>query len=206
MAEKKQIDWDVVGRDVSAGLMTYDEIATKYGCSKALLMRKKKALGWERDNRERVRQKAQALVDSAEASGVTGNGVTDRVTKDTRVEERIVVEAAAQAQAIIEMKQRASLRELRDVRDALMAALRAQITDPESLADLIEQAAGEDDPYEVVKLAKRVLSLPSQVTMFKDLIAAEKSVQDMERKAFRMDAEEQGSGIEALLERIGSRE
>ena len=39
-----------------------------------------------------------------------------------------------------------------------------------------------------------------------DLIAAEKSVQDMERKAFRMDAEEQGSGIEALLERIGSRE
>ena len=43
-----------------------------------------------------------------------------------------------------------------------------------------------------MKLAKRVLSLPSQVTMFKDLIAAEKSVQDMERKAFRMDAEEQG--------------
>ena len=82
---------------------------------------------------ERVRQKAQALVDSAEASGVTGNGVTDRVTKDTRVEERIVVEAAAQAQAIIEMKQRASLRELRDVRDALMAALRAQITDPRAL-------------------------------------------------------------------------
>ena len=40
--------------------------------------------------------------------------------------------------------------------------------------------------------------------MFKDLIV-EKSVQDMERKAFRMDAEEQGSGIEALLERIGSR-
>ena len=103
------------------------------------------------------------------------------------------------------MKQRASLREL--PRRARCADGRASCADhrPESLAELIEQAAGEDDPYEVVKLAKRVLSLPSQVTMFKDLIAAEKSVQDMERKAFRMDAEEQGSGIEALLERIGSR-
>ena len=48
MAEKKQIDWDVVGRDVSAGLMTYDEIAAKYGCSKALVVRKKHLHGWSR--------------------------------------------------------------------------------------------------------------------------------------------------------------
>lgn len=205
MAEKKHIDWEAVRRDFETGSFSNTELSEKYGCSRALLHRHRRNEGWTQDNSERVRAIAATIVNESEATGVTDLS-RKGVTPKHQIEERIVVEAAAQAQAIIEMKQRASLRELRDVRDALMAALRAQITDPESLAELIEQAAGEDDPYEVVKLAKRVLSLPSQVTMFKDLIAAEKSVQDMERKAFRMDAEEQGSGIEALLERIGSRE
>ena len=46
VAEKKQNRLDVVGRDVSAGLMTYDEIAAKYGCSKALVAKKKARMEW----------------------------------------------------------------------------------------------------------------------------------------------------------------
>ena len=48
MAERKQVDWDGVERDYSAGLLSLREIGAKYGVDEAYIRRKaKKMIGRE---------------------------------------------------------------------------------------------------------------------------------------------------------------
>ena len=54
-----------------------------------------------------------------------------------------------------------------------------------------------------MKLANDILSLPAQIQMLKDLVDLESKIQTMQRKAYRMDIDGGGSGIEDLLEKLG---
>lgn len=212
MAEKKDIPWDLVGADYREGVLSLDAIVEKYGktFSRALLQRKAKQHGWTRDTADKVRDRAHAIVDAAEAAGVANEGVAAGVAAATRLQERVVVEGAAQAQAVIELKQRGTLRDLCEARDMLLRSLKKQVQDPEALYPLIREAVAaatdqgdSNNAKRILRLANDVLSLPAQIEMLKDLVDLETKIQAMQRKSYRMDVEEKGSGIEELLERLG---
>ena len=212
MAEKKDIPWDAVGIDYREGILSLDGVVEKWGkqFSRALLIRKAKQFGWVRDATAKIAARAHEIVDAAEAAGVTGAGVTAGVTAAASLQERIVVEGAAQAQATIELKQRGTLAAMCETRDMMIASLREQVANPEELYPLIREAiaahSSDGDANaakRVMKLAGDVLSLPAQIQMLKDLVDLESKIQAMQRKAYRMDVEVGGSGIEDLLEKLG---
>jgi len=212
MAEKKDIPWDLVGTDYRDGILSLDGIVEKYGktFSRALLIRKANQFGWARDKSKKIQNRAAEIVDAAEAGGVTDKGVTAGVTAAAKLHERIVVEGAAQAQATIELKQRGTLRDLCETRDLMISSLREQVANPEELYPLIREAiaahgdSGDTNAAKrVMKLANDVLSLPAQIQMLKDLVDLESKIQAMQRKAYRMDVEGGGSGVEDLLEKLG---
>ena len=212
MAEKKDIPWDAVGADYREGVLSLNGIVEKWNkqFSRALLMRKASQFGWVRDTTAKVSARAHEIVDAAEAAGVTAEGVTGGVSAATRLQEQIVVEGAAQAQATIELKQRGTLAAMCETRDMMIASLREQVANPEELYPLIREAiAAHSDSGDtnaakrVMKLAGDVLSLPAQIQMLKDLVDLESKIQAMQRKAYRMDIDGGGSGIEDLLEKLG---
>ena len=49
MAERKQVDWESVERDYSAGLLSLREIAAKHNVSHQVIARKAKTEDWSRD-------------------------------------------------------------------------------------------------------------------------------------------------------------
>ena len=212
MAEKKDIPWDMVGVDYREGILSLAGIVEKWNkqFSRSLLMRKAAQFGWVRDTTAKVAARAHEIVDAAEAAGVTAEGVTGGVSAATRLQERVVVEGAAQAQATIELKQRGTLAAMCETRDLMLASLREQVANPEELYPLIREAiaAHSNDgdmnaAKRVVRMANDVLSLPAQIEMLKDLVDLEAKIQAMQRKAYRMDIDGGGSGIEDLLEKLG---
>lgn len=126
------------------------------------------------------------------------------------MDDRIVVEGAAQAQATIELKQRGTLSAMCETRDLMISSLREQVANPDELYPLIREAVAAHNSNgdtnaakRVMKLAGDVLSLPAQIEMLKGLVDLEAKIQAMQRKAYRMDVEGGGSGIEDLLEKLG---
>lgn len=212
MAEKKDIPWDMVGVDYREGVLSLDAIVEKWNkqFSKPLLCRMAKRFNWTRDKTKKINDRAHEIVDAAEAAGVTEQGVTAGVTAAVRLQEQIIVEGAAQAQATIELKQRGTLAAMCETRDLMLASLREQVANPEELYPLIREAiaahgdAGDTNAAKrVMKLANDILSLPAQIQMLKDLVDLESKIQTMQRKAYRMDIDGGGSGIEDLLEKLG---
>lgn len=212
MADRKDIPWDVVGADYREGVLSLKDICAKYNneFSVTLLRRRAERDGWTRDNGAKVRNRAHELVDAAEASGVHNASVHDAVHAARKMDDRIVVEGAAQAQATIELKQRGTLSAMCETRDLMISSLREQVANPDELYPLIREAVAAHNSNgdtnaakRVMKLAGDVLSLPAQIEMLKGLVDLEAKIQAMQRKAYRMDVEGGGSGIEDLLEKLG---
>ena len=58
MAERKQVDWEGVERDYSAGLLSLREIGDKYGVDESGIRYKAKRNGWVRDL-SKIEQRAE---------------------------------------------------------------------------------------------------------------------------------------------------
>ncbi len=70
MAERKQVDWESVERDYSAGLLSLREIAAKYGVSPSLITRKKNEGEWPKDLTGKIQAKADSIITGVNTGGV----------------------------------------------------------------------------------------------------------------------------------------
>ena len=156
MAERKQVDWEGVERDYSAGLLSLREIAEKYGVSKSLVERKKNSENWARDLTAKIQSKADSIIAS---SGVDSKGV-DSGVDNKKTSEKEVIEANAQAIVSIKLKHRTSIGRLNSVVDSLLAEI------------------------EVLNKDKSVDNLPMRVDLTKKLSDTLKTSIDKERQAF----------------------
>ncbi len=57
MAERKQVDWESVEKDYSAGLLSLREIADKYGTKEGTIDTRAKQNEWSRDLSQKIAQK-----------------------------------------------------------------------------------------------------------------------------------------------------
>lgn len=156
MAERKQVDWESVERDYSAGLLSLREIAEKYGVSKSLVERKKNSENWARDLTAKIQSKADSIIAS---SGVDSKGV-DSGVDNKKTSEKEVIEANAQAIVSIKLKHRTSIGRLNGIVDSLF----------EEIEDLNK--------------LKNLDNLPVRVDMTKKLMDTLKTSIDKERQAF----------------------
>ncbi len=110
MAERKQVDWESVERDYSAGLLSLREIAAKYGVTEGAIRKKAKKEEWVRDLTAKIAKKTDDLV---------RNEMVRSEVRSEKASEKEVIEANAQAIVSIKLKHRTSIGRLNGIVDSL---------------------------------------------------------------------------------------
>lgn len=109
MAERKQVDWEGVERDYSAGILTLREIGSKYGVSHVAIQKKADKLSWTRDLGAKIAKEAEKRSYQ--------NLVTNKVTNKTT--EKEIIDANAQAIVSVKLNHRKSIKRVNDLVDTL---------------------------------------------------------------------------------------
>lgn len=159
MAERKQVDWESVERDYSAGLLSLREIAAKYGVSPSLITRKKNEGEWPKDLTGKIQAKADSIITGVNTGGVNTGGVNTSVNSK-KASEKEVIEASAQAIVNVKLGHRTSIRKLNSLVESLL------------------------DEIETLNKYKSVDNLPMRVDATKKLMDTLKTSIDKERQAF----------------------
>ena len=187
------IDWERIELDYRAGIKTLRQIADEHGISHVAVAKRAKRDGWTRDLAGKIQAKADELVNKSL--------VTSAVTAETKIAEKAVIDANAQAVADIRLAHRSDIRRARNLTNSLLAELEAQ-TDPSTLAmlhELGEMLRNEDDNGQDRRndLYTKVISLSERSKTMKTLADSLRVVVDMERTAFSMD-KDQGPAADPL--------
>lgn len=195
---RAKVDWESVELHYRAGIRSLKDIGAEFGVSDAGIIKRAKRDGWERDLRAKIQAKAEAKVSASLVSA--------EVSAQTKVLERQVVEANAQAVADIRLAHRRDIHRARRLTNALLDELEKQ-TDPDTLALLGELGELLESPDEKTgrdrlnELYQAVISLPERSKTMKVLVESLQKLVLLERQAFGLDAEtDDGSGEKSFLE------
>ena len=109
MAERKQVDWEGVERDYSAGLLTLREIGEKYGISHTAIRKKAEKEDWSKDLSAKIAKEAEKKVSKLQVS----NDVSKKTT------EKEIIEINAQALVNVKLNHRKSIKRVNDLVDTL---------------------------------------------------------------------------------------
>lgn len=178
------VDWERIELDYRAAIKTLRQIADEHGITHGAINKRAKRDGWTRDLSAKIHAKAEALVSKA--------AVSIEVSKESKIAERQVVDANAQAVADIRLGHRRDIRRARTLTNALLDELEKQ-TDPDTLAMLSELGELLHNPDEktgrdrINELYHAVISLPERSKTMKTLAESLQKLVDMERTAFGMD-------------------
>jgi hypothetical protein len=182
-------DWERIEALYRAGAMSVREIAAEHGVSHVAIGKRAKKHEWTRDLRAKVQAKADALVTKAL--------VTSQVTAETKITERVAVEASAQMQARVRLAHRSDAERARTLAATLLKELEHQTghqVEFEQLAELLIDPAGEEGE-EASSAAKerqrkrmeafqRVMSLSGRADTMKKLAETLRIVVAIEREAY----------------------
>ena len=194
---RAKVDWEAVELHYRAGIRSLKDIGAEFGVSDAGIIKRAKRDGWERDLRAKIQAKAEAKVSASLVSA--------EVSAQTKVLERQVVEANAQAVADIRLAHRRDIHRARRLTNALLDELEKQ-TDPDTLAllgDLGEMLRNPDkyDNDKLNNLYQAIISLPERSKTMKVLVESQQKLVLLERQAFGLDADvNDDSGDKSFLE------
>ncbi len=105
MAERKQVDWESVERDYSAGLLSLREIGDKHGVTEGAIRKKAKKEEWVRDLTAKIAKKTDDLVRK--------EMVRSEVRSEKTISEKEVIEANAQAIVNVKLGHRTSIKKVK---------------------------------------------------------------------------------------------
>ena len=111
MTERKQVDWEGVERDYSAGLLSLREIGDKYGITEGAIRKKAKKEEWARDLSARIEKKANDLVRK--------DLVRSEVRTEKTITEKEIIDVNAQALVNVKLNHRKSIKRVNDLVDTL---------------------------------------------------------------------------------------
>lgn len=171
----KAVDWDLVEREYSAGLLSNRQIASKHGISEGAVRLKAKKFGWAKDLKEKIRLATEKKVrEAAYAKSTQG-----------RLDEKGEVEEAAKTQAEIILTHRKDIVRARTIGGKLFAELEAQTDnagDFEALGELLKNPEANYDRLN--DLYRKATSMPGRVETYKKLTESLKNCIGLERQAF----------------------
>lgn len=125
---KRIIDWERVELDYRAGVSTLREIGANCGVSPAMIIKRAKKDGWDRDLEAKIKAKAEAAVNAA--------AVNAEVNKANSVyraaSERETIEANAAAIVSVRLRHRSSVKRASEQSDKLLSYLESTDIDGEN--------------------------------------------------------------------------
>ncbi|ADU99431.1 hypothetical protein [Alicycliphilus denitrificans] len=196
-------DWERIELDYRAGIKTLRQIADEHGITHGAINKRAKRDGWERDLSGKIQAKADALVSKA--------AVSSEVSKESKIAEKLVIDANAQAVAEVRLAHRRDIQRARRLTNALLDELE-QETDRDTLEQLKKLGELMFEPDEKTgrdrlnELYQAVISLPERSKTMKTLAESLQKLVDMERAAFGMDKDQprEADPLAALLARIAT--
>ena len=112
MAERKQVDWESVERDYSAGLLSLREIAAKYGVDESGIRYKAKRNGWTRDLSKKIEQRTE--------DKLRKDLLRSELRSENTISEKEVIEANAQAIVNVKLGHRTSIKKVNSLVESLL--------------------------------------------------------------------------------------
>lgn len=177
----KRPDWEAIESAYRAGVMSLREIASQHDITHGAINKRAKKEWWERDLREKIKLKADALVSKRE--------VSTKVSTEKAVSERILIEANAEVIATVRMEHRGDIRRARELANALFDELSVECADVPALKKLGELMIEPDDNGrdKLNELYHAIISLPERVKSAKALSETLKNLIGLERQAYGLD-------------------
>lgn len=198
--EKRVIDWDLVEADWRAGIKTKQQMADQFGVSRAAMDKRFKKLGITRHLGDKIRAKAQSIVEAAAVE-------SPDLPPLPPGQERDIIEANAAMQSKIILSHRTDIQRARKLSMSLLDELEFQTDN----RDLLEQLAyllcepDEKGQNKRLELFEKVISLGSRAGTMKTLADSLRGLITMERQAFGLDEkndDDMGSGVEDAIRRV----
>ena len=197
---RKVIDWESVEIQYRAGIRSLKDIGREFDVSDAAIVKRAKRDGWTRDLKAKIHAKAE--------SKVSESLVSAEVSSRTRVREREVIEANAQAVANVRLAHRTDIQRSRRITMSLLEELEGQ-TGAEAvdlLSKLGDLMRSDDDKGQdkLNDLYHKIISLPGRARTMKDLGESLRVLVALERQAFGMDDKDNApeDALTALLRGI----
>jgi len=182
MAERKQVDWESVERDYSAGLLSLREIGAKHGVDEAYIRRKAKTNEWIRDLSKKIQTKVDNLVRKEQ--------VRSDVRSEKSVSEKEIIEANAQAIVNIKLAHRGDIRKSKRIVNSLFDELELTTDNRElfeQLGELLRQES-ESGQDKLNDIYKKCISMSQRIDGVKKLTDALKTMIGLEREAYDITA------------------
>lgn len=191
-AETTKPDWERIELDYRAGIKTLRQIGEEHGITHGAINKRAKRDGWERDLSQKIQAKADALVSKA--------AVSSEVSKESKIAERQLVDANAQAVADVRIGHRRDIARARRLTNALLMELEKQTDQVPELQELGEILRCPDDKGQdkLNDIYQAVISLPERSKTMKVLTESLQKLVDMERTAFGMDAKVPAEGADGV--------
>ena len=195
---RKVVDWEALELQYRAGIRSLKDIGREFNVSDAAIVKRAKRDGWERDLKAKIQAKADAKVSASLVSA--------EVRARTKVAERIVVEANAEAVANVRLAQRVDIQRGRKLVLKLLTELEEQTDQVPELQELGEIMRREDDKGQdkLNDIYRAVISLPERTKTMKALAEALRILVSLEREAFGIGstADAGAEGDKDFLERL----
>lgn len=188
-AKPKAVDWEAVGIEYRAGILTTSAIGKSHGISHTAVQKRAKAEGWTRDLSKRIAAAREAKVSMAM--------VSTKVAKQQIATEKQVVEANAGVQADIILSHRKDIEVLRTTVRGMAAELGAvgnqELQDALELV-LAKRTEGASKAYETAlnKAFDAALALGGRSTAARNLAGSLATLIDKERQAVGIDRDNRG--------------
>ena len=185
--EKKTPDWERIEADYRAGIKTLRQIAGEHGVTHGAINKRAKRDGWSRDLSSKIAAKADELVSKS--------AVSTQVSTDSRISERAVIDANAQAIVSVRLSHRRDIQRSRSITIRLLEELELQSgrENTELLEQLGELMRREDERGQdkLNDLYHKIISLPGRAKTMKDLGESLRVLVTLERQAFGLDDKDQ---------------
>lgn len=177
----KRPDWEAIESAYRAGVMSLREIASQHDITHGAINKRAKKEGWERNLKEKINQKAEALVSKRE--------VSTKVSTEKTISERILIEANAEVIANVRMEHRGDIRRARELTNSLFDELSAECADVSALSKLGDLMFNPDDNGrdKLNEIYHSIISLPERVKSAKALSETLKNLVGLERQAYGLD-------------------
>ena len=184
MAAKKKVDYEAIEPGWRAGLKSPEQLANEYtedtgvSVSRSAIIKHFTKLGVPRDLSAKVRAKADAMV--AEAM------VTGKVSTETTIEQKVIIDAAALDVATIRVSHRKDISRFRKLALDLLAELEAETGNLDLFEELGDFLRADDDKAQDKRneLYRKVISGAGRIDSAKKLAETLKTLIGLEREAY----------------------
>ena len=178
MAERKQVDWESVERDYSAGLLSLREIAAKYDTKESSIRYKANQNDWSRDLSKKIEQKTNEKLRKIE--------LRTELRSEKAISEKEIIEASAQAIVNVKLEHRGDIRKSKRIVNSLFDELELTTDNRELFEQLGEMLRNESDSGQdkLNDIYKKVISMPQRIDGVKKLTDALKTMIGLEREAY----------------------